>query len=77
MNKLLVWGSVLLGVVFIIIAIIYFITPAGSLPSMMPGFAAGATNIHYKHAIGSVIVALALFAFAWFKGAPAKQSYSN
>lgn len=74
MNKPLVWGSVILGFLFIIIAIVYFVTPAGSLPSFMPGFQAGAANIHhYKHAIGALILGLALFAFAWFKGAPVKS----
>ena len=68
------WGSVLLGIIFIVIAVMYFITPAGSLPSFMPGFQAEAANIHhYKHGIGSLILGLALFAFAWFKGAPAKN----
>jgi hypothetical protein len=72
MKKLLTWGAVLLGVFFIGCAVVYFITPAGSLPSLMPGFEAESATIHYKHAIGSLIVGLALFAFAWFKGAPAK-----
>lgn len=64
----------LLGIIFIIISVVYSMTPAGSLPGLMPGFQAGATTIHYKHAIGSLILGLALFAFAWFKGAPAKPS---
>lgn len=77
MNKLLMWGSVLLGVILVVIAVVYLITPAGSLPSIMPGFQAGSAHVHYKHALGSFILGLALFAFAWFKGAPAKSGLTE
>ena len=70
MNTLLTWGSIILGVLFVIIAFVYGSTPAGSLPAMMPGFEIGSAHIHYKHAIGSLIVGLGLFAFAWFSSAP-------
>ncbi len=72
MNTLLTWGSIIGGVLFIIIAFVYISTPAGSLPVIMPGFEIGSAHIHYKHAIGSLIVGLALFAFAWFSSAPKK-----
>jgi len=74
MKKSLAWGAAALGVVFVIIAIVYLMTPAKSLPSFMPGFEAGSLTIHYKHAIGSLILGFALFAFAWFKGAPEKAA---
>jgi hypothetical protein len=73
MNKTLMFGSVVLGIVFVIFAGVYVVTPAGSLPSFMPGFQTGVVAIHYKHAIGSLILGLALFAFAWFKSAPTKN----
>ncbi len=72
-KKSIVWGSIILGIIFIIISIYYFITPAGSLISFIPGFEAGSTHIHLKHAIASLILALALFILAWFKSGP-KQS---
>ena len=59
----------LLGVVFLALAVIYWFTPAGSLPSFFPGFEAGVDNVHFKHALGSLILALALFALAWFLSA--------
>lgn len=74
MKNILTWGSVILGVLCVVAAVVYFITPAGSLPSFMPGFLTGSSIIHYKHALGSLIVGLALFAFAWFKSAPAETS---
>jgi hypothetical protein len=73
MNKFLMVGAVVLGIVFIVVGSMYFSTPAGSLPGFMPGFEAGSTHIHLKHAIGSLVIALGLFAFAWFQGGPRKS----
>ena len=61
--------AALLGLVFLALAIAYFVIPAGGLPSFLPGFEAGSEHIHSTHAIVSLIVALALFAFAWFQRA--------
>ena len=74
MHKPLVWVAIVLGILLVVIAVMYFVTPAGSLPGFMPGFQLGSATIHYKHAIGSLILGLALFAFAWFKGAPVKNN---
>ena len=57
----------LLGLVFLALAVVYWLTPAGSLPSFLPGFQPGGEHAHVKHALGSLIVALILFAFAWFQ----------
>jgi hypothetical protein len=59
--------AALLGLVFLALAIAYFLIPAGGLPSFLPGFEPGSEHIHSTHAIVSLIVALALFAFAWFQ----------
>jgi hypothetical protein len=61
----LIAGS--LGVVFFFAAVMYSLVPAGDLPSFFPGFEAGGAHIHVKHAIGSLVIALVLFAFAWFQ----------
>jgi hypothetical protein len=63
----------LLGLVFLALAVLYWLTPAGGLPSFLPGFEAGVDRVHYKHGLGSLIIALALFAFAWFQSAPKRQ----
>jgi hypothetical protein len=63
----------LLGTVFLVLAAVYLLIPAGSLPAFLPGFHAGYAHVHFKHALGSLIVALALFAFAWFQRAPRKS----
>jgi hypothetical protein len=46
---------------------------AGNLPSFVPGFETGVDKIHFKHGLASLILALALFVFAWFQSAPQRQ----
>ena len=57
----------LLGVAFLAVAALYWLVPAGDLPSFLPGFEAGGDRAHLKHAVGSLVIALILFAFAWFQ----------
>ncbi len=57
----------ILGLVFLALAAVYCLTPAGGLPSFLPGFEAGSDHIHVTHALGSLVVALILFAIAWFQ----------
>jgi hypothetical protein len=59
-------GAVVLGLVFAAIAIVYFVMPAGSLPTFFPGFEAGSARIHVKHGVASLAVAAVLFCVAWF-----------
>lgn len=70
MNRTLSGVAVILGLLFIVLGVVYWMVPAGSLPAYIPGFEAGSTQIHFKHGLGSVIVGLALFAFAWFRSGP-------
>jgi ammonia channel protein AmtB len=65
-KKVLIWISVLLGILFVLLALMYWFTKAGSLPTYFPGYIAGSTIVHFKHGLASLILALALFAFAWF-----------
>jgi hypothetical protein len=60
----------LLGLVSLALAAVYWLVPAGDLPSFMPGFKAGVNAVHVRHALGSLIVALVLFAVAWFSSRP-------
>ncbi|HEY2767308.1 MAG TPA: hypothetical protein VGI76_03580 [Solirubrobacteraceae bacterium] len=70
----LVVPAVVVGILLIVVAIIYFVTPEKSLPSFFPGHAsassAEANHHHSKHGIAALIVALACFAFAWFQTGP-------
>jgi Na+/H+ antiporter NhaD/arsenite permease-like protein len=70
----LVIPAVLLGVLLIVVAVIYFVTPEHSLPSFFPGHSsassAEANHHHAKHGIAALVLALACFAFAWFASGP-------
>ncbi len=68
MNRKLLSGiAMLLGIVLVIAALIYWFTPAGSLPHYFPGFVEGAARKHVKHGLAALIVGLSLFAYAWFQ----------
>jgi uncharacterized membrane protein HdeD (DUF308 family) len=73
----LILPAVLLGVLLLVVAVVYFVEPAHSLPSFFPGHVsatdAEATHHHTKHGIAALVVALALFAFAWFQTGPKAQ----
>lgn len=60
--------AVVLGLACVIVAIVYFVMPAGSLPSFFPGFEAGSPRIHMKHGFVAAAAAVVLFAGAWFIG---------
>ena len=67
MNRPLPLIAGLLGVLFLAVAAMYWFVPASGLPSFFPGFKAGSDHIAVKHAIGSLVIALVLFAFAWLQ----------
>jgi hypothetical protein len=61
-------GLVVLGLIFIAIACVYWFVPAGSLPGFVPGFEAGSPRIHVKHGIVALVVAVGCFILAWLMG---------
>jgi len=69
-DKVLVWIAVTLGVILILVALVYWIEPARSLPSFFPGHEAGSDHHHVKHGIAAFLLGLACFAFAWFRSGP-------
>src|SRR5438046_3326963 len=73
-RKWLVPLAVVVGVVLIVIAVIYWIEPASSLPSFFPGHEAGSSHHHVKHGVAALIVALACFVFAWFQSGPTRDA---
>jgi hypothetical protein len=58
----------LLAIICIIAAVMYFVMPAGSLPTFMPGYQAGSDHIHKTHAVAAVVAAVVLFLIGWFAG---------
>jgi hypothetical protein len=67
----LILPAVILGIVLLAIAIVYWIEPARSLPSFLPGHLAGSGHHHVKHGIAAFAVGLLCFAYAWFQTGPA------
>jgi hypothetical protein len=59
-------AAIVLGFVCAIVAVIYFVLPAGSLPAFVPGFEPGATRVHVKHGIAAAVVAAVFLAYAWW-----------
>ncbi len=60
--------AIVLGLAFVVIAIVYWLVPAGSLPGVFPGFEAGSPRVHLKHGLAAAAVAVVLFAIAWYAG---------
>jgi hypothetical protein len=67
-------GLLLLAVVFIAIAVMYFTKTAADLPSFFPGHAAHSAKHHTKHGIATVGLALVALVGAWFTTSPERSS---
>lgn len=65
-KKILIAGAIFLGIIFLVLACMYWSLPAGLLPHLIPGYEAGSQQIHFKHGVGAFILAVALFAYVWF-----------
>ncbi len=74
MKKTLAILAVILGIVLIIASVIYFIEPARFLPNFFPGYDRSLMTHHYKHGIGSFILGIACFIFAWFQSGKKKST---
>jgi hypothetical protein len=72
-RRLLATLAVVLGIALIVVAIVYWVEPAKSLPSFFPGHTAGSSHHHTKHGIAAFLVGLACFAFAWFNTGPKRS----
>jgi hypothetical protein len=69
MKKTLNLLAIVFGIVFVLLAIYYWVTPADMLPMFVPGYDAAMTTPHIKHGIASFVVGLALLVYAWFASA--------
>jgi uncharacterized membrane protein HdeD (DUF308 family) len=73
-NRSLIAPAIALGVILIVVAIVYFVDPAKSLPSFFPGHHSGSTHHHVKHGIAALVVGLGCFVFAWFQTGPSSRT---
>jgi len=54
-------AATVLGLILAVVAIVYFVVPAESLPAFFPGFEAGSPRVHVKHGVVSAVAAVVLF----------------
>lgn len=73
-RRLLVTAAMILGLVLIAIAVVYWAEPAKSLPGFFPGHKSGSSHHHTKHGIAAFLVGLACLVFAWFNTGQQKRS---
>jgi hypothetical protein len=66
--------AVVVGIALIVVAVVYWVEPAHSLPGFFPGHEAGSSHHHVKHGIAAFVVGLACLAFAWFQSGPRTQA---
>jgi hypothetical protein len=51
-------AAMILGLAFTVLAIFYWLIPAGSLPDFFPGFEAGSARVHVKHGAAATAAVL-------------------
>jgi hypothetical protein len=73
-DRLLVVAALVLGIVLIVIAIVYWAEPAKSLPGFFPGQEAGSNHHHVKHGIAAFLLGVACLVFAWFRSGPRRDA---
>jgi hypothetical protein len=64
------------GILLLILALIYVVTAAGSLPSFIPGHIQGSTGHHPLRAGVALVVGLVLLAGAWWLAFGGRKSTS-
>ena len=70
----LIIPAVVLGVLLMVVAIVYWAESADSLPSFVPGHEDGSSHHHIKHGLAAFILAIGWFIFAWFQSGPTPSS---
>ena len=63
----LILPAVLAGLVLLVLAGLYVVDSASSLPSFIPGHEAGSAHHHVKHGLAALLLGIGCFVFAWFQ----------
>lgn len=66
MKKLQLASLAIIGILLLGVAVYYWVTTAGSLMSFMPGYTAGSSDIHVKHGLAALLLALGCGVLIWF-----------
>jgi len=59
---------IVIGVILIVIAAVYFLVPADSLPTFFPGHETGLMRIRTKHGMLAGALGIVLLALGWWIG---------
>jgi len=62
----------LLAIICAAAAVMYFVLPAGQLPSFVPGYELGSVHTHIKHGVTAAVAAVVLFVIGWVVGRSAR-----
>ncbi len=73
-NRNLIVPAIILGIILLVVAALYFLEPAKSLPSFFPGHDAASTHHHVKHGIAALVLGLGAFVLAWFATGPRRPA---
>jgi hypothetical protein len=73
-RRTLAAGAAVLGAALIVVAVVYWIEPARSLPGFFPGHEAGSGHHHVKHGIAAFCLGAVLLVYAWFQTGPKPQA---
>jgi hypothetical protein len=69
-SRALIVAAVILGLILIVVAVVYWIDSAKDLPSFFPGHDAASSTVHVKHGIAALVLGLGCLVFAWFQTGP-------
>ena len=61
-------AATVLGIVLLVVAVVYFLVPANSLPGVFPGHETGLMRIRLKHGIASGVAGIVLLGVGWWMG---------
>ena len=59
---------IVIGVILVIVAAVYFLVPADALPKFFPGHETGLMRIRTKHGMLAGALGIALLAAGWWMG---------
>jgi hypothetical protein len=68
-----VTAAIVVGIVFIMLAIVYWVEVAGSLPWWLPGYRPGRLHPRYGYGAASFLIGEALLLFVWLR--PARRRH--
>jgi uncharacterized membrane-anchored protein YitT (DUF2179 family) len=59
---------IVIGVILIVVAAVYFLVPADSLPTFFPGHETGLMRVRTKHGMLAGALGIGLLALGWWMG---------